>query len=257
MPDTFTPQLDGRAATAAEVARLALANHGHFTTFMVEQGGVRGLGLHLQRLDAASRELFGREAGASHLRACIRRAVALRPDGALRVSVWAAEGNARPPVLVSARPVALPVRPLRLRSVQYRRPLPHLKHAGILGLMQLRASARAEGFDDVLLLDEDGHVLEGSFWNLGALVQDTVIWPRGPRLEGTTLQLLDAALAGAGRAPGSQRLHRDRLVMADAVFACNALTGVQPIGSIDGKPLPQGALAPLRALLAAVPAERP
>ena len=37
----------------------ALGSYGHFTAMQVRAGATRGLPLHLARLDAANRELFG------------------------------------------------------------------------------------------------------------------------------------------------------------------------------------------------------
>ena len=41
----------GREATAAELSALALTGLGHFTSMHVEDGGVRGLELQLDRLE--------------------------------------------------------------------------------------------------------------------------------------------------------------------------------------------------------------
>lgn len=43
-------ELDGRPVDPARLAALALYNYGHFTSMRVDEGRVRGLSLHLQRL---------------------------------------------------------------------------------------------------------------------------------------------------------------------------------------------------------------
>ena len=43
--------IDGVPATAEDLAMPALINYGAYTSFAVEQGGVRGLDRHLQRRD--------------------------------------------------------------------------------------------------------------------------------------------------------------------------------------------------------------
>ena len=55
----LTLEINGRAATAGELRALALGGYGHFTAMQVRGGRTRGLQLHLDRLDAASREMFG------------------------------------------------------------------------------------------------------------------------------------------------------------------------------------------------------
>lgn len=55
-----TVEIDGRAPTAEQLTRAALDNYGHFSAMQVRDRAVRGLRLHLDRLDAANRELFDR-----------------------------------------------------------------------------------------------------------------------------------------------------------------------------------------------------
>jgi hypothetical protein len=55
----LTLEIKGRAATAGELRALAFGGYGHFTAMQLRGGRTRGLQLHLDRLDAASREMFG------------------------------------------------------------------------------------------------------------------------------------------------------------------------------------------------------
>ena len=52
--DSFAVQLDGQAATQADLAPLAFAGYAHFTALQVRGHRVRGLDLHLRRLRTAS-----------------------------------------------------------------------------------------------------------------------------------------------------------------------------------------------------------
>ena len=49
--------IDGAAATLDDLAHVALVNYGAYTSFRVEQGSVRGLDLHLARLEAEAKVL--------------------------------------------------------------------------------------------------------------------------------------------------------------------------------------------------------
>ena len=51
--------IDGVPATREDLTHVALVNYGAYTSFRVEDGGVRGLDLHLERLEAGALELFG------------------------------------------------------------------------------------------------------------------------------------------------------------------------------------------------------
>ncbi len=57
-PTILRAEVDGREATAEQLRFPAFA-YGHFTAMQIRGRSVRGLELHLSRLDAANRELFG------------------------------------------------------------------------------------------------------------------------------------------------------------------------------------------------------
>src|ERR1700679_3527084 len=71
-------EVNGGLATADGLSYPAIVNYGHFTSMQVRGGAVRGLGLHLSRLDLATRELFGTALDGELVRAYIRHA--LRAD---------------------------------------------------------------------------------------------------------------------------------------------------------------------------------
>ena len=78
MGGTAELSVDGAPATVDDLTRLALVNYGAYTSFRVEQGGVRGLDLHLARLEAEALELFGEPVGEARLRELMRAVVAGR-----------------------------------------------------------------------------------------------------------------------------------------------------------------------------------
>ena len=82
-------ELNGEPASADDLRALALMNYGHFTSMQAEPGGVRGLDLHLLRLDASTRELFGQPLDGDTVRGFMRHALGDH-DGAasLRVNVF-------------------------------------------------------------------------------------------------------------------------------------------------------------------------
>jgi hypothetical protein len=68
-------EVNGTAATAQQLQDLALRHYGHFTAMQVRDARTRGRELHLGRLDAATRELFGAGLDAARVRAHIRHAL--------------------------------------------------------------------------------------------------------------------------------------------------------------------------------------
>ncbi|MGW3075320.1 MULTISPECIES: aminotransferase class IV [unclassified Kitasatospora] len=257
-------EIDGAPADPARLAALGLLNYGHFTTLRAEAGRVRGLALHLDRLVRDCRLLFGTELD----RAVVRERIGavLPADGApviVRVTVYdpalgleRPAAPAAPALLVTTRPAATSdPAPLRVRTTPYRRELPEVKHVGLFGLVHHRRQAQLAGFDDVLLVDEGGLVVEGATWNVGFLAGDELVWPQGPSLPGVTEALLSAAYRG----PQSRaQLPADALARFTAAFAVNAGAGVRPLAAVDGTAFDPAhpVLAELRASYLGIPGER-
>ncbi|MFI7588743.1 aminotransferase class IV [Spongisporangium articulatum] len=242
--------VDGRDATAEELAGAAVTNYGHYTTMQVRDGAVRGLDSHFERLRRQQAELFDEPLDEARLRAWMRAAVAEQPDGQLRVTVVGpAPGEVR--VLISLRPPSEPSRDaLALLPVDYARPLAHVKHVGSFAQSFHAREARRRGFDDALLITPGGLVTETSIANVGFLDDaGRVVWPDAPVLRGTTWQLLDARLVATGH-PAVQR----PVPLADVgrhpvAFVANS-TGLAPVGRIgevgfDAAAGPVGELAAL------------
>lgn len=238
-------ETDGRPATATEL----FSTYGHFTAMQVRDGAVQGLSNHLDRLDAAHRELFGRELPGERVRDLVRHALAGTADASVRVLLRDAEQ-----VSVSvAEPHHPPAVPQRLRTVQYLRPFPHLKHLGSFAQLEWARRVRLDGYDDALLTAPDGALAESSIANIGFLREDgAVVWPDAPQLHGVAMQLVEATT------PSTRRVVRREDVAAFAgAFLVNSI-GVVAVASIDDVPLPAPGplLAGVVERLAAVPWER-
>lgn len=256
--------VDGQPADAAALVRFARSSYGHFTTMQVRGGAVRGLHLHLARLEHATRVLFGAALDVPALRVQMHQVLAGRTDASLRINVGAANYTARHmpdpariEVLMLVDPPAPEmVAPVRLMSVVHARYLPQIKHAGGFDLLHLRRHAREQGFDDALLLAADGFVAEGTTFNTGFFDHDALVWPQAPQLDGVTKQLLSEAFANSGRYVRSQPVTLDDIAGFDGGFCCHS-GGVWPIRSVDDRSLrcSENATAKLRQCLALLPAE--
>ncbi|MFD1540580.1 aminotransferase class IV [Nonomuraea guangzhouensis] len=236
MIDIERTVIDGKVAEAPEVTLAVSARYGHFTAMQVRQGRVRGLGLHLDRLDRATEELFGRPLDRGLVIDSIRSALGLDsepeavPDASVRVYVCEV---AQLHVLVTATaPVEIATTPQSLRSVRYQRFLPHIKHTGGFPQGYLGRRVEAEGFDEALLTTDDGVISEGSITNLGCFDGNRVIWPDAPMLHGITMQLMEAGLTRAGVPYESRVLRVADLRDFPVVFLTNS-RGVVPVGRVD------------------------
>jgi branched-subunit amino acid aminotransferase/4-amino-4-deoxychorismate lyase len=240
-------QLDGSPVGAEELAALALHNYGHFTSMRVEDMKVRGLGLHLQRLVDDSNQLYGTKVDPDRIRDLVRKALVDGPNAAVaRVTVFAPDLDmaqpdraADPRVLVTTRPAASEnLAPMRVKSVQFHRDLPAVKHVGLFGQISHRRIARQQGFDDAVFVDADERFMEGATWNIGFLRSGEVVWPDASCLPGVTMRLLQGCLNQYDMSIKTEQLGLSDLDSVDAAFATNAAIGVRPICLIDDHKLP-------------------
>jgi branched-subunit amino acid aminotransferase/4-amino-4-deoxychorismate lyase len=226
-------EIDGHPATAADLAFPAVFNYGHLTVMQVRDGRTRGLDLHLERLDAANRELYGTGLDGDLVRDRIRHALGDVRDASVRLSAF--QPDDRTSLMAVVRPPSEPPgEPQSLMSVEYQRPLAHIKHTGTFGQIHFGRAAEREGFDDALLTGPGGVVSEGALTNLGCYDGTTVTWPDAPCLIGITMQLVSTALGvPSRRAP----VHLTDLPSYASVFVTNS-RGVAPVGRVDDRSLP-------------------
>ena len=230
-------EIDGQDATVAQLRAASVAHYGHFTAMQVRDGRVRGLDLHLARLDAANREVFGAGLDAAQLRHQVRRALAeTSRDASVRISVYETpDGTA---VMVTVRPPAgPPATPWRLRTVPYQRPVAHIKHLADFGQSYFRRLVLRDQFDEALLTGTTGAISEGSITNIAFADRDGIVWPSAPALAGITMQILERALPGRGLSSRHAPVHTADLEAFTAAFVTNS-HGIAPVGQIDDLVLP-------------------
>ena len=156
-----TALLNGQPASADDLRALALTNYGHYSSMRVSNGAVQGLELHERRLQTGTLELFDSALDFAIVREHMRAAVAATPDCTLRATVFSRSFDYRKPagsfaaeVLISLSPPApSSERTLRVKSFEFQRPLPHIKHVGTFPLFHYRRHALGQGYDDALFVD--------------------------------------------------------------------------------------------------------
>jgi branched-subunit amino acid aminotransferase/4-amino-4-deoxychorismate lyase len=231
--DYITIEVNGREADQVAVSLLEHEGWGHFTAMQVRGGRVRGLGLHLSRLEAAHRDVYGRELGGQEIRARIRHALGGRPDASVRVyGYWAG-------LIVTIRePQDMPRRPHSMTAVQFQRPLARLKHVGSWGQGRFSEIALAAGFDEGLLMDEAGRISEGTITNVGFWRDGMMIWPDAPKLPGITMLLLRHQLRVVGIPQAEEPVRVQDLPGYDGMILCNSL-GWAPVTRVDDLTVPE------------------
>lgn len=118
--------------------------------------------------------------------------------------------------------------------------------------MQAKWNARRAGYDEILLVDEDGYVAEGPTTNVFLVDADGVVAtpPEAKVLLGVTRRsILELARAEGLRAEERQ-IRPEALALAAEVFLTGTTAGVWPVESIDGEKVGQGAPGPTSERLA-------
>jgi branched-subunit amino acid aminotransferase/4-amino-4-deoxychorismate lyase len=108
-----------------------------------------------------------------------------------------------------------------------------LKHLGTLDLFYFPRLAQKNGFDDVLFVDAEGSISEGSIWNVGFFTGSQVVFPSAPALPGITMHLLQAGLSAQGISWTVQDIQLKDLVSFRSAFLMNSASVGQPIACID------------------------
>ncbi|MFJ6934674.1 aminotransferase class IV family protein [Streptomyces globosus] len=255
-------ELNGAPADPEAVKALALVNYGHFTSMRVDDQRVRGLSLHMERLQRDCRAVFAAELDMDRVREYVRRAVAGH-DGSfvVRVSIFDPaldmghpSSAATPHVLVTSRPTGqLPMPPMKVKAVPYVRDVPAVKHIGLFGALHARRAAQLDGFDDALFYGPDELISEGGTWNVGFIDSEgSVVWPKAEVLPGVTMALLQQQHEHTVTHVTREAAHE-----MQAVFATNTSIGVRAISAIDSTPFPteHPVLAALREGYLAEPGE--
>jgi branched-subunit amino acid aminotransferase/4-amino-4-deoxychorismate lyase len=260
-------RLDGAPVTADEAGAIAVLNYGHFTAMRTDRQRIKGLRLHLDRLVRDCELVFGKALDAGRVRGLLRQVAAeLDEPTMLRATVFDPTllSDREPSVLVTTRAARVapagrddqPDAGPRLRTVDYARDLPTVKHLGFFGPLHERRLAQAAGFDDALFTAR-GRICEGPTWNIGVVLGDELIWPDDDCLPGITRALIQRILDDARVAWSVRSVTVAELGQARAAFITSSGIGVHQVSAIDGVRLPgdAGLLALLRTGYADLPGD--
>lgn len=236
-------QLNADPVEQVDPKLLRATGYGHFTSMQVRSGRVRGLDLHLDRLDNSSRELFGHGVSADRVLSYLRTALALArsasDDLSIRVTAFSRDGSfldgvpVEPDLLIMvSNPIEPTAEPQRLLAVEHERAAPHLKHTGTFSLVREARKARLAGYDDALFHDRTGHVSEASIWNICFATGDRIVWPAAPALPGIAMLSLQAGLDAITVARETVMVPLSALPGFDAAYLTNSIDPALPVSSI-------------------------
>lgn len=208
---------------------------------LVDDGRVRGLRLHMERLDRDSRTLFGEGIEPERIREYVRHAVttAQKPI-VVRVTAFCRNFDlahptqaGQPDILVTTRPVPVtPLPPVSLEPMFYQRELPEVKTTNVNGSLHRRRLAQTDGFDDSLFINEANEIAEGPTWSIGFMQTDHVILPDALSLPSVSIALLKEALQAEGMPVQVRAVRLQEVSRMDMAFTINAVSGIRPVAAI-------------------------
>ena len=126
---------------------------------------------------------------------------------------------------------------------------PRFKLAGLyLNSILAKTDALSSGFDEAIMLNQDGHVCEGTGENIFVVHGDKIVTPtlESNVLPGITRQtVIDLAINELGLKVQERPIDRSELIDADEVFLTGTAAHIQAVGSIDHRLVGSGAVGHL------------
>ena len=113
--------------------------------------------------------------------------------------------------------------------------------------------ARADGYDEALLLDPEGYVAEGSGENIFIIRDDIIYTPElTSALDGITRDTIIHFINELGLKLIEKRITRDEVYIADEAFFTGSAAEVTPIRELDNRQIGEGGRGPITARLQAM-----
>ena len=169
-----------------------------------------------------------------------------RGDGILRVE-WSHLPGQLPELIATPRPLGSVPREWRAVRSKATHPGPELrantKYVDVAAYDVGRAEVREADFDEVLLFDAEGLLVEGAHSNFIVVTEQGSVVTPDPALgavEGLGLTIVFENYPDIGRA----RLRADDVACAREFMSVNAVRGVVPILELNGEPIGDGTRGP-------------
>lgn len=242
MKNKFTTFINGNVAKEDVLEQLAFAGHAHFTAMQMRDYAVKGFEFHITRLLQASQKLFSMELKEGDVIEQLQAAIREAPkDSSILITVFSSDGeftqkskDAELNIMIKTSAAHNgPTGPMRLKSFEYQRPLADTKHVGEIAKTHFMREANKAGVDDALFV-HDNRVLEGSIWNLVGWDGEGLVWPKGAKLHGTMMQIIEAMAHQIGIKQRSADISLGEIAQLEGVALLNSWTPCVPIAALDG-----------------------
>jgi len=118
----------------------------------------------------------------------------------------------------------------------------HMKHSSRLLYIMARQEATANDWDDALIRNPAGNIVESTISNVFVLKDNQLFTP--PLSEGCVAGVMRRYLLSlpdlAGRKVSEKIMDPKLLASADEIFLTNAVRGIQPVASLEGRQYDSG-----------------
>ena len=254
MPVSALIWVDGEPASALPLPDRGLDfGDGLFETLLLWRGVPQFKEFHLERLKAGL-DTLGFPDCLAQAAACLTTAAASLEEydwAALRLTVtrgagprgYAAPAEPTPRIIVTAAPLqqdrrevapslAVDWAQLRWSSQPV---LAGIKHLNRLEQVMVAREISQKQVDDLVVLDQQGHVCSLSAGNLFIVESGRLLTPALETcgIAGTRRRLVQERLAsGLSLSVEETHLSPERLLQSEEVFACNSIRGFQPVASL-------------------------
>jgi branched-chain amino acid aminotransferase len=133
---------------------------------------------------------------------------------------------------IKARGVRIKV--LSIRRVPRYSLEPKVKSLNYLNIVMGKLEARACGFDEAVMLDNEGYICECPGFNIEAISGNTLMAPKNDILMGITRDTIIQMCRDEGMEIDEGLFTVYDFVNADEVFLTNSVSGIAPVTQIDG-----------------------
>jgi branched-subunit amino acid aminotransferase/4-amino-4-deoxychorismate lyase len=240
--------IDHSVAKISAVSSASLFGDGVFTTTLIENGKALFLNDHISRIKKHGFFLgLDVDVNKKNIEKLIDENNAQKGRWRLRITVFAKrefsldlKKDKRSDILMTLYPileeekqsVTLVVYP---NHVSY--PLYNIKTLSYLNRFYLRDYAIKKGFDDALVLGPDKEILEGSFFNVFFVLQETLFIPKKslPYFYGITLKNVVKKALEKGYKVKEGIFKLEELTGFENFYLCNSVKKIIPISKIGSK----------------------
>lgn len=242
--------LNGTELDSTELDRGLQFGDGHFTTLTRENGALRWWSAHWQRLMTASKKLAIPLPNEDQVLACLAQIP--EPDVVIKIIVTRGQGgrgygftdDGQPNWYVTTSPLAkrdpkplvCDVADLILARSRF---FAGLKTLNRLEQVMLTHERQQRALDELLVCDDDGHLIEATSSNIFMRVAGQ--W-HTPLLDHAGIagivrhQLLTTKPLGVVH---ESRLHRENIAQVEQAFVTNSVLGLRPLAQIGEHKLPE------------------